>query len=191
MVKILIAEDEYTTRLMVQVSLENWGYSVSSVADGQAAWQKLRKSEALDIAIVDWEMPEIDGVELCKRVKDLKRDKPVYVILLTGRDSQHDIVQGFDAGADDYMTKPFNDDELRARVKVAERLVTSQSALAQTVEELKDALNLVDALQSVSYVCRTCNKITDEQGNWRTLKECVDNDYDFRFSQTTCNHCKR
>ncbi|THB77470.1 MAG: DNA-binding response regulator [Desulfobulbaceae bacterium] len=188
--KILIAEDEYTTRLMVQVSLENWGYTVSSVADGKDAWEALQKADAPDIAILDWEMPEIDGVEVCKRVKDLKRDNPVYIILLTGRDSQNDILQGFDAGADDYMTKPFNDDELRARVRVAERLVTIQSSLSKSIEELKDALDLVDALQSTSYVCSTCNKIADEEGNWRTLKECAEDDYDFRFTQTTCDDCK-
>ena len=95
---------------MVQVSLENWGYSVNSVTDGKEAWDIFKKPEAPDVAILDWEMPEVDGVELCKRIKNLQRPNPVYVILLTGRDSQKDIVQGFDAGADDYMTKPFNDD---------------------------------------------------------------------------------
>jgi sigma-B regulation protein RsbU (phosphoserine phosphatase) len=147
-VKILIAEDEYTTRLMVQVSLENWGYSVNSVADGKKAWEILKKPEAPDVAILDWEMPEVDGLELCKRIKDLRRTNPIYVILLTGRDSQKDILQGFDAGADDYMTKPFNDDELRARVRVAGKLVTIQSSLSQSVDELKSAL---DILSSVRY----------------------------------------
>ena len=118
--KILIAEDEYTTRLMVQVSLENWGYTVISVSDGKEAWEELKKEDAPDIAILDWEMPEIDGAEVCKRVKDLERDNPIYVLMLTARDSQDDILEGFDAGADDYMTKPFNDSELRARVRVAE-----------------------------------------------------------------------
>ena len=157
--KILIAEDEYTTRLMVQVSLENWGYSINSVADGKEAWEILKKPEAPDVAILDWEMPEVDGVELCKRIKDLRRTNPIYVILLTGRDSQKDILQGFDAGADDYMTKPFNDDELRARVRVAEKLVTIQSSLSQSVDELKSALDMVDTLQGSVPVCNRCQKI--------------------------------
>ena len=142
--KILIAEDEYTTRLMVQVSLEKWGYKVESAVDGKEAWSLMKKHEPPDIAILDWEMPEMDGIEVCLRIKELERKNPVYVILLTGRDSQNDILHGFDAGADDYITKPFNDDELRSRVRVAERVVRIQSTLSESLEELKMALDLVE-----------------------------------------------
>ena len=106
--KILIAEDEFTTRMMVQVCLENWGYRVESVTNGEEAWEKLRKPDAPHIAILDWEMPELDGIEVCRRVKEMEAETPPYIILLTGRDSKTDILRGFDAGADDYMTKPFN-----------------------------------------------------------------------------------
>ena len=187
--RILIAEDEYTTRLMVQVSLENWGYSVNSVADGKEAWEIFKKPEAPDVAILDWEMPEVDGVELCKRIKNLQRANPVYVILLTGRDSQKDIVQGFDAGADDYMTKPFNDDELRARVRVAERLVTIQSSLSQSVEELKSALDMVDTLQGSVPVCNNCQKIEGDNNKWHTLNECINERFDMRFTPELCPEC--
>jgi len=188
-VRILIAEDEYTTRLMVQASLENWGYSVNSVADGKEAWEIFKKPEAPDVAILDWEMPEVDGVELCKRIKNLQRANPVYVILLTGRDSQKDIVQGFDAGADDYMTKPFNDDELRARVRVAERLVTIQSSLSQSVEELKSALDMVDTLQGSVPVCNNCQKIEGDNNKWHTLNECINERFDMRFTPELCPEC--
>ncbi len=189
--KILIAEDEYTTRLMVQVSLENWGYSVNSVADGKEAWNAFQKVETPDIAILDWEMPEVDGVELCKRIKNLQRANPVYVIILTGRDSQKDILQGFDAGADDYMTKPFNDDELRARVRVAERLVTIQSSLSQSVEELKLALDMVDTLQGSVPVCNGCQKIEGENGDWYTLNESINERFDMRFTPELCPQCSK
>ncbi len=189
--KILIAEDEYTTRLMVQVSLENWGYSVNSVADGKEAWEILKKPEAPDVAILDWEMPEVDGLELCKRIKDLRRTNPIYVILLTGRDSQKDILQGFDAGADDYMTKPFNDDELRARVRVAEKMVTIQSSLSQSVDELKSALDMVDTLQGSVPVCNRCQKIEGENQNWFTLNECINERFDMRFIPELCPECSK
>ena len=127
--KILIAEDEFTTRMMVQVSLENWGYRVESVTNGNEAWAAFQKPDAPHIAILDWEMPELDGVEVCRRVKEMEALSHPYILLLTGRDSKTDIVRGFDAGADDYMTKPFNDNELRARVRVAERLVRTQASL--------------------------------------------------------------
>lgn len=187
--KLLIAEDEYTTRLMVQVSLENWGYTVSSVEDGNQAWELLEKPEAPDVAILDWEMPGLDGIEVCRRIKELKRDNPIYVILLTARDSRNDILQGFDAGADDYMTKPFNDDELRARVRVAERLVTIQSSLSQTVDELKSALDLVDSLEGSLPVCTSCLKIEGEDHNWYTIDQCINERFDRRFTPDLCNNC--
>ena len=187
--KILIAEDEYTTRLMVQVSLENWGYTVISTEDGNEAWEYLKKDDELDIAILDWEMPGIDGAELCKMIKDMKRDNPIYVLLLTARDSQNDILQGFDAGADDYMTKPFNDNELRARVRVAERIVRIQSSLSRTVEELRQALDLVDALQGSIAVCSQCGRIEGDDNSWYTVSECSGEKYDPRFIPVICPHC--
>lgn len=189
--KILIAEDEYTTRLMVQVSLENWGYTVISVADGREAWEVLQKEDAPDIAILDWEMPEIDGAEICKRVKDLERDNPIYVLMLTARDSQEDILKGFDAGADDYMTKPFNDSELRARVRVAERLVRIQSSLSRSVEELRQALDLVDALEGSVPVCTGCKKIIGDDNEWHSLDEIITNHFDPRFVPAICPACTK
>ena len=189
--KILIAEDEYTTRLMVQVSLENWGYTVISVADGKEAWEYLQKEDSPDIAILDWEMPELDGVEVCKRVKNLKRDNPIYVLLLTARDSQNDILHGFDAGADDYMTKPFNDNELRARVRVAERLVRIQSSLSRSVEELRQALDLVDALEGSVPVCTACRKIEGENNEWHSLDDLINNHFDPRFIPAICPVCSK
>ena len=186
---VLIAEDEYTTRLMVQVSLENWGYNVSTAVDGREAWDIVKQSDAIDIAILDWEMPEIDGVELTSRIKELNRANPVYVILLTARDSKNDIVQGFDGGADDYMTKPFNDDELRARVRVAERLVTIQSSLSRTVDELKLALDMVDNLQGSIQVCTSCLKIEGEDRKWHTLHESVNDYVDMRLTPEICPEC--
>lgn len=187
--KILIAEDEYTTRLMVQVSLENWGYTVISTEDGKEAWEYLKKDEELDIAILDWEMPGIDGAELCKMIKEMERDNPIYVLLLTARDSQNDILLGFDAGADDYMTKPFNDNELRARVRVAERIVRIQSSLARTVEELRQALDLVDTLQGSISVCSSCGLIEGDDGSWHRVSDFTDDKYDPRFTPVLCPYC--
>ena len=187
--KILIAEDEYTTRLMVQVSLEKWGYKVESAVDGQEAWSLMKKQEPPDIAILDWEMPEIDGIEVCLRIKELERKNPVYVILLTGRDSQNDIRHGFDAGADDYITKPFNDDELRSRVRVAERIVRIQSTLTASLEELKMALDLVETFPDNVCVCMSCRKIEAEDASWHQLENYINSNNDSRFVQTICPEC--
>lgn len=146
--KILVAEDDFASRLIIQVVLEKWKYHVISASDGQEAWEILKKEDAPPIAILDWEMPELDGVGVCQKVKELNRSNPIYVIMLTGRDTKEDIVKGLDAGADDYITKPFDENELRARVRVAERMVNIQESLTETVEELRQALELVNALQA-------------------------------------------
>ncbi len=189
-VKILIAEDEFTTRMMVQVCLENWGYRVESVTNGNDAWAALQKPEAPHIAILDWEMPELDGVEVCRRVKEMNAINPPYILLLTSRDSKTDIVKGFDAGADDYMTKPFNDNELRARVRVAERLVRTQSSLSESVAELKEALNQLEMLENGVESCRECHKIfSPYDGEWHGLGDILKNGADPRFIANTCPGC--
>ncbi len=189
--KILIAEDEYTTRLMIQVCLEKWGYQVESVADGKAAWQLLDKPDAPQIALLDWEMPEIDGVELCRKIKELPRDNPIHVIMVTARDSHSDILHGFDAGADDYITKPFNDDELRARIRVGERIVRIQSTLSQTLLELRQALDLVDTLQGSIAVCNICQMIEGEDGVWHEPDDYLGQKTDSRFLWTECPSCRK
>jgi len=190
-VKLLVAEDEYTTRLTVQVILEQWGYRVDSVEDGAAAWKVLQKPDGPQIAILDWEMPGIDGVELCHKVKMLDRDTPVYVIMLTGRDAQNDILHGFDAGADDYITKPFDENELRARVRVAERLVSIQEELAISNNELRAVLNHVEMLQSSLPVCTSCLKVQHYDESWRTLEDYVRQQEDPRFHYTVCPSCRK
>lgn len=190
--KILIAEDEFTTRMMVQVCLENWGYNVTSVTNGQEAWLKLQNADAPNIAILDWEMPELDGVEVCRRVKEMGLENPPYIILLTGRDSNTDILRGFDAGADDYMTKPFNDNELQARVRVAERLVRTQTSLCATVSELKEALNQLEMLETGVELCDQCRSVfSPYDGEWHTSDQIINNGADPRFIIATCPDCQQ
>ncbi|MGB3212167.1 MAG: response regulator transcription factor [Desulforhopalus sp.] len=190
--KILIAEDEFTTRMMVQVSLENWGYRVESVTNGQEALAQLQKPDAAHIAILDWEMPELDGIEVCRRVKELETENPPYIILLTGRDTKADILRGFDAGADDYMTKPFNNDELRARTRVAERLVRTQSSLSETVSELREVLNQLEMLENGVEICGACRKIFSRyDGEWHSIDDIVNNRVDSPVVVKTCPGCTK
>lgn len=175
---------------MVQVCLENWGYRVESVTNGAEALAQLKKPDAPHIAILDWEMPLLDGVEVCRRVKEMEVENPPYIILLTGRDSKTDIVRGFDAGADDYMTKPFNDDELRARTRVAERLVRTQSSLSESVVELREALNQLEIFESGVEICRTCRKILNRyDGQWQSLDELLENNDNPHLVISICPHC--
>lgn len=175
---------------MVQVCLENSGYHVESVADGDAAWEVMTQPNPPEIAILDWEMPGITGDVLCRKIKRLERDSPIYVILLTARDSRKDISEGFDAGADDYITKPFNDDELQARIRVAERIVTIQSSLNSSLQELKAALDMVNAFQDQIAVCKQCGKIHAHDGEWKDIAGLMSYPVDPRFYDRDCPECK-
>ncbi len=187
--KILIAEDDYTSRLMLQVILEKWKYKVETAENGTEAWDLLQHKEPPQIAILDWEMPEMDGLEVCQRARALELDTPIYIIMLTGRNTTDDIVYGLDAGADDYITKPFDENELRARVRVAERMVTIQHSLSSTVEELRRALDHVDTLQGILPICMHCHGIRSDDEAWYKLEKYIENNTMAKFSHSICPDC--
>lgn len=129
--EVLIAEDDLATRRILEAALKEWGYDVRSCSDGESALEELEKENAPRLAILDRLMPEIDGVEVCRRLRQNERSSPPYLILLTGLDRREDITAGLDAGADDYLIKPFHTDELRARVRVGRRVIELGAALAE------------------------------------------------------------
>jgi DNA-binding response OmpR family regulator len=134
---ILVAEDNAISRELICARLANWGYEVIVTQNGTEAMTALRKKDAPSLAILDWMMPGMDGLEICRRVREANR--AVYLILLTTRGSKENIIEGFGAGADDYLIKPFDKDELQARILVGLRVMALQAALADRVKELEVA----------------------------------------------------
>jgi two-component system, cell cycle response regulator len=129
--KILIAEDDSTSSTMLQAILTKWGYEVVPVHDGEAAWSVMQKNDAPKLAVLDWIMPKMDGLEVCRRIKATHSSNPPYIIFLTARGEKADIVKGLDAGANDYVSKPYDNDELWARIRVGQRMVELQSELLE------------------------------------------------------------
>src|SRR5687768_512956 len=136
--RILIAEDERITRTTLARQLGNWGHEVTSAEDGQQAWELLTAG-SFDIVITDWEMPRLSGVELVQRIREAPAAAYTYVILLTSRSNKADIVSGIEGGADDYVSKPFDRDELRVRLLAGERIVRLERTLHRQNAELRDA----------------------------------------------------
>ena len=136
--KILLAEDDPVYALLLQRLLEA-EYEVLLARDGAEAWEALLADGAPQLAVLDWLMPRMDGIEVCRRVRHQPEMASTYMILLTARDHIKDILAGFEAGADDYLVKPCNPEELRARVRVGRRVVELQSALAGHVAQLQQA----------------------------------------------------
>ena len=135
--KILVADDSPVSQKILQAQLTKWGYESIVVGDGAAAWHVLQQPDAPQLVIIDWMMPEMDGVEVCRRVREAKREPYIYIILLTGRDERADIVRGLDAGADDYIVKPFDIHELDVRLRAGKRIVDLQSELIAAREQLR------------------------------------------------------
>lgn len=134
--KILIADDDVTSRRVLTGVLKKYGHEVVATVDGAEAWEIMQRPDAPRLAILDWMMPGFAGVDVCRRIRALQSDQPPYIIILTSRDEKSDIVAGLEAGADDYVAKPFDAGELRARVDVGRRLVELQASLM----EARDAL---------------------------------------------------
>jgi diguanylate cyclase (GGDEF)-like protein len=132
---ILIAEDDLVARRLLEKKLKEWGYLVFKADNGEEAWQILKKPE-VRIAILDWMMPELEGPELCARLRQARKPRYTYLILLTAKDTSFDIIRGLEAGADDYMTKPVNLLELKARLQTADRIIELEDRLIQAQRKL-------------------------------------------------------
>ena len=130
--KTLIAEDDVTSRLMLTALLKKWGYAPEATENGRQAWERLQRSDTPKLVLLDWNMPEMDGLEVTQKVRQLDCAEPPYIILLTARGEKSDVVRGLAAGANDYVQKPYDQDELRARLEVGRRMVDLQRALVQT-----------------------------------------------------------
>lgn len=187
--QILIAEDDLVSRRALEAALTKWGYTVRAVADGAAAWQALQEDGAPKLAILDWMMPKMDGVEVCRRARAEPRSEMTYLILLTAKGTKEDLVAGLEGGADDYLIKPFNREELKARVQVGLRVVNLQSRLAERVHELEAALSRVKQLQGLLPICSYCKKIRDDHNYWQQIDSYFADHSDAQFSHGICPSC--
>src|SRR5579871_4431665 len=136
--KVLIAEDEAVSRHLLQSYLRQWGHEVVAAADGAAAWRLFQEQELL-LVLSDWEMPQMDGLELIRHIRQSVSGPFVYIILLTARSQKQDIIAGLEAGANDFVTKPFDRGELRVRVQAGERIIKLEQTLAAQNKALREA----------------------------------------------------
>jgi two-component system, cell cycle response regulator len=135
--RILIADDESVSRRMLQALLVKWGYEVIAAEDGDGAWRHLQAAEAPRMALLDWMMPGQNGVDVCRALRKLRPDPYTYILLLTAKDAKESVVEGLESGADDYLTKPFNPQELKARIRVGQRLLDLEDKLVHAREAMR------------------------------------------------------
>lgn len=191
--KILLAEDEAVSRKILKKALEGWKHEVIEVSDGVQALEALKSDVDLRLAIVDWMMPIMDGIEVVRqaRASISNADRYVYIIVLTQKDSRLDIVAGLEAGADDYMVKPFDPDELEVRIRSGQRIVELQCELAETNLRLRNALADVKKLSGFLPLCASCKRIRDAEGNWQQIESYISRHSEAHFSHSVCPDCAR
>lgn len=187
--RILIAEDDAVSRRRLEATLQKWGYEVLAVEDGLAAWEVLQGEMPPPLAILDWMMPGMDGIEVCRKVRERSPSRPLYIIVLTARGSREDVVAGLQAGGDDYVTKPFDREELHARVRVGLRVLQLQMNLADRVRELEEALARVKQLQGLLPICSYCKKIRADQNYWQQVEGYISEHSEAIFSHGICPDC--
>jgi len=188
-IDVLVAEDEPVSRRLLEKSLLQWGYRPIVCPDGLEALGLLRADDAPRIAVLDWVMPGMDGVDICRAIRDSNTPKQPYLILLTARVRPEDIVQGLRAGADDYITKPVDREEFEARLQVASRIVGLQQRLSDRVNELEQALTRVRRLQGLLPICAYCKRIRDDQNYWSQVETYLAEHTDVQFSHGICPSC--
>ena len=187
--KVLIAEDDAISRRILAETLNRWGYEVVVATDGLEALAGLQSADAPRLAILDWMMPGLAGPDVCTRLRETETAPPAYLILLTAKGGKGDIVAGLQAGADDYIMKPFDRHELRARLQAGERIITLQNHLAARVRELQEALSQVKQLQGILPICAHCKRIRGDADYWQQVESYITEHSAAQFSHSICPDC--
>lgn len=172
---ILIAEDEKVDQEILVATLRKLGHETMVTENGKQAWEAFRQRREIRMLIADWMMPEMDGLELCRRVRAARRPYYTYIAMLTAKRGKMNLLEAMDAGVDDFISKPFDPDLLAARLRVAERVLN----LHQEVRQLERLLP----------ICSYCKKIRDEQGSWWPIEQYISSRAGTDFSHGICPDC--
>jgi len=187
--RILIAEDDAISRRMLEITLGKWEYEVLVTENGIEALKVLESPSAPALAILDVMMPGIDGLEVCRRIRSRSTQTPPFIILLTAKDRKEDVIDGIEAGANDYLTKPFNREELRVRLRVGSKMVELQRQLADRVAELEDAAEQIKQLQGILSICSYCKNIQSGENDWEKVEGYISEHTEAQFSHSICPDC--
>lgn len=172
--QILVVEDDAVARQLITVGLQKLGHEVVAADDGTAAWSLIGTFH-FPVIVTDWLMPEMDGLELCRRIRGAKREKYSYVILLTGVQGRSEFLEAMAAGVDDFLPKPADFDHLSARIRVAERIL----GLEQHVRQLESLLPM----------CAYCRRIRDDRDRWESVERYLEHQTGSELSHGVCPEC--
>jgi DNA-binding response OmpR family regulator len=187
--RALVADDDLATAALLQRTLERWGLDVIVAHDGLEALKAVQEDPGIGLAVLDWSMPGLDGPEVCRRIRADPARAHLHLLLLTAREARADVISGLDAGADDYLSKPFDPEVLRARVHVGLRVLKLKERLAERVAELETALSKVKQLHGLLPICSYCKHVRTDGDYWEQVEQYVSNHTDLQFSHGVCPAC--
>lgn len=187
--KVLIVEDDLSSREILRHLMAAAGHNVRLASDGIEALE-LAREDPPEIVLTDWMMPNLDGLALCQRLRAVGPGQPyIYIILLTARDQKQDLLEALEAGADDYVAKPFDPNELKARVGVGERIVRLEAVLRHRNQELEDSLQTIRRLKGLLPICMYCKKIRSDENYWQQIETYIHEQTGADFSHGICPEC--
>ncbi len=187
--RVLLAEDDDHSRRLLAHYISSWGFEVIPARDGLEALRILDGDEAPSLALIDWIMPGMEGIEVCSRVRNAAGRPYTYLILLTAKSDKEEVAAGLEAGADDYVVKPCDMTELRARLRVGERVVTLERTLAQQVLTLRETLDQVRQLKELIPICAWCKRVRDDADYWQSIEEYIHVETGTDFTHGICPQC--
>ncbi|HEX7897471.1 MAG TPA: response regulator [Planctomycetota bacterium] len=187
--KVLLAEDSPEQREYLEVLLTGWGYPVLACKDGDEAWRALQALDAPALLLLDSVMPGLSGPQICRRLRETRAKRARHIILLTACAKPEDVETGLDAGADDFVAKPFNEMELRARLRTGERHVLLQEELGRRVVEVEAAMTRIRQLEGILPLCSYCKRIREGERAWQPLESFISRRSKAKFSHDICPDC--
>jgi phosphoserine phosphatase RsbU/P len=187
--KVLVAEDERTLRLTMQKLLEGFGYEVCTAADGNEALTVFLEQRP-PIVVTDWMMPGMDGLSVVKTIRAFAEDDYTYIIMVSSREDKSDIMEGMQAGVDEFLIKPVDRDQLHARLRVGRRILMLQETLRQRIKEIEEAQKHVRKLQGFLPICAYCKNVRNEADLWQEVEEYIlEHEAAIEFSHSICPDC--
>ena len=186
---MLIADDDPRTARALTFLLQRHRYGVELAADGRTALDILAGPNPPSLALLDWEMPRLDGLHVARAVRSLRGKPYTYLIMVTARDEPEDVLSAFEAGVDDFLSKPVDSAQLLARLRVGERVLALEERLASRVSELEHTLNQLRHLKSLLPICVYCKKVRDDSDYWHEIDAYIYQKTGTDFSHGVCPDC--
>ena len=186
--RILVAEDDPVSRTLLTRSLHQWGHEVEPVSDGMEAYGRLLDPKGPPIAILDWTMPGLEGPEICRQVRAAALRMQPYLVILTARHTAGDLAVALEAGADDFLSKPFDRVELQARLQAGVRIINLHRALTDRIHELEESRQREHSLRTLMPICSYCKKIRGDKDGWEPIDQYLA-EHGYRITHAVCPSC--